>query len=130
MYTNAQCAEIAPGTVASNDGQTCVVPEAEATAWYADPQFWMMVRASEAQGGSSDPMSMILSLIQLGMSPGNIDPAAPVPLCPTGFYQAAPATPGGPVQCLPIPGANGSTALPAWAIPAGLAVVAVLLLRR
>lgn len=128
-YTNAQCAEIAPGTVASADGATCVVPQAEQTAWYADPQFWLMFRASESQGGSSDPLSMILSLIQAGASPGNIDPALTIPLCPEGYYQAAPAYPGGPPQCVPMPSTNGN-GLPSWALPAGLAVVAVLLLRR
>lgn len=125
VYTDASCAAITPGTVANADGSGCVITEDEAAAWYADPQFWVAMRAQDT---TPDPLSMIMALVLAGQTPGAIDPAATLPLCPEGFYTLAPATPGGPPQCVQIPNGNGD--LPSWALPAGVALLAVLLLRR
>ena len=119
-YTADQCAAV--GLVPNADGSQCVPTEEETQEWYADPEFWLALRGAEgSSGGPVDPMQMILALIAAGQSPGAIDPAAAVVPCGPGTYMA----PSG--LCEPLPAAS---ALPTWVVPAGVAVAAVLLLRR
>lgn len=119
-YSAAECAAV--GLVPNADGSQCVPTAEEETAWYQDPQFWLSLRAAEgSSGGPVDPMQMILALIYAGQNPGAIDPALNVVPCGAGTYMA----PSG--LCEPLP---ASSALPNWVLPAGVAVAAVLLLRR
>lgn len=125
-YSAEQCAAV--GLVPNADGSQCVPTDAETDAWWSDPELWAMIRAAESSsGGPVDPMSMILALIAAGQSPGSIDPAVTIDLCPAGTYWTPPTTPGGPPVCQPIQAQN---AYPTWLLPAGLALVAVLVLKR